>query len=231
MVKKLFIFLFTLLPFYLISQNNVKSCKVLVKTLQETYEGKCKKGLAHGKGIASGIDHYEGKFNKGLPHGKGTYTWQNGNCYVGSWDNGKRSGKGKFVSVLNNTKTILNGYWENNKYIGKNKPVDFKYRIYVGDVKLKYLHLNNLGNTIELSIRRYGNIINESIFDSEFVSDYGTIETNGSEIEFNNVIFPFKAIIQFTISYENIHSNITDFRYKFEIEIFKRGDGIVYIDL
>lgn len=228
---KYFIFLFALLPFYLISQDKGKSCKVLVKNLQEIYEGKCKKGLAHGQGIAVGIDRYKGKFIKGFPHGKGTYIWQNGNYYIGSWYNGKRSGKGKFVSILNNTETILDGYWENDQYLGKSKPVDFKYRIIIGDVRLTYLHLNKEGNNIELLIRRDGYQINDSIFDYGFISDYGTIQISGSELEFNHVTFPFKADIKFSVLYENIHSNVTDFRYIFEIEILQRGDGIVYIDL
>lgn len=44
------------------AQNN---CKVLVPEIDSIYTGKCKKGFAHGKGNAIGIDAYKGKFYKG----------------------------------------------------------------------------------------------------------------------------------------------------------------------
>ncbi|HEX5742262.1 MAG TPA: hypothetical protein VFY09_00005, partial [Flavobacteriaceae bacterium] len=44
-------------------------CKVLNDSINQSYAGKCKKGLAYGKGIAKGIDTYEGNFKNGLPHG------------------------------------------------------------------------------------------------------------------------------------------------------------------
>ncbi|WP_457618982.1 hypothetical protein [Lutibacter sp.] len=34
-------------------------CKVLKKGIQQHYLGKCKKGLAHGKGVAKGINTYK----------------------------------------------------------------------------------------------------------------------------------------------------------------------------
>jgi len=40
-------------------------CKVLKKEISSEYHGKCKKGLAHGKGKADGIDSYYGHFTKG----------------------------------------------------------------------------------------------------------------------------------------------------------------------
>ena len=37
-------------------------CKVIPDSLQGSYSGKCKDGLAHGKGIARGVDFYKGEF-------------------------------------------------------------------------------------------------------------------------------------------------------------------------
>ncbi|MFZ4859678.1 MAG: hypothetical protein ACOYL3_25175 [Desulfuromonadaceae bacterium] len=39
------------------------------------YSGDCVDGVAHGNGIARGIDEYVGEFNNGNIHGQGTYTW------------------------------------------------------------------------------------------------------------------------------------------------------------
>ena len=70
-----------------VSQENESkvNCKVLVDALSDKYEGRCKKGLAHGKGIATGIDTCEGKFKNGFPHGQGVYTWKNSDVYDGNW--------------------------------------------------------------------------------------------------------------------------------------------------
>lgn len=84
-------------------------CKVLVPEISENYDGKCKKGLAQGKGTASGIDNYVGRFVKGLPDGKGVYTWANGDKYDGYWDKGKRNGEGTFSFRINNKDSVFSG--------------------------------------------------------------------------------------------------------------------------
>jgi len=71
-----------------------KDCKVLYDGINESYSGSCKKGLAHGKGLAKGIDIYQGNFKKGLPHGQGMYTYSEGDSYSGSWKEGERNGFG-----------------------------------------------------------------------------------------------------------------------------------------
>jgi hypothetical protein len=62
-------------------------CKVTIADISGSYSGGCKKGLAHGKGIAQGKDRFEGQFIKGMPEGKGIYTWANGTYYDGQWKN------------------------------------------------------------------------------------------------------------------------------------------------
>lgn len=42
-----------------------------------------KKGKVYGQEKAFGIDTYVGDFRKGLPDAKGTYTWSNGDKYIG----------------------------------------------------------------------------------------------------------------------------------------------------
>ena len=75
-------------------------CSVLKPGIDSVYFGKCKKGLAHGKGNAIGVDSYIGRFANGLPDGQGTYTWANGDTYSGSWMAGKQHGEGVFVLKL-----------------------------------------------------------------------------------------------------------------------------------
>lgn len=71
-------------------------CKVLLKEIQEQYNGECKKGLAHGEGAAKGIDTYIGSFKKGFPHGYGVYTYNNGSNYIGNFTKGKKDGYGLY---------------------------------------------------------------------------------------------------------------------------------------
>ena len=115
-LKKLsLIFVFIAAGTFVYSQQN---CKVLMPKISGTYIGKCKKGLAHGKGKAVGISTYEGKFRKGLPNGYGIYTSSKGEIFEGNWKKGLRHGKGKFIYNTNNKDSLLVGIWQNDIYIG-----------------------------------------------------------------------------------------------------------------
>jgi hypothetical protein len=74
----LFLLFFSQPGVYRSNPATVEDCKVLLPALSGSYEGSCKKGVADGRGKASGTDAYEGEFRKGLPDGKGTCTWSNG---------------------------------------------------------------------------------------------------------------------------------------------------------
>jgi hypothetical protein len=65
-----------------------QTCAVADPKLQGHYQGDCQNGKAHGSGMAIGKDKYEGEFVQGLPQGKGTYTWADGESFVGSFDKG-----------------------------------------------------------------------------------------------------------------------------------------------
>lgn len=108
-----------LLTFSLVSAQD---CEVKLEEISGTYEGKCKKGLANGKGIAKGADTYEGTFKKGLPDGQGIYTFANGNVFTGEFDKGKKSGKGVMTFSTEDVPT-LEGYWLDDEYTGKDKKV------------------------------------------------------------------------------------------------------------
>lgn len=96
MKAKVAIILLSILLLNLFESYAQEQCKVLKPEIADKYSGKCKKGLAHGQGLAEGKDRYEGDFKNGLPHGKGKYTWASGEIYEGYWKEGKREGEGKF---------------------------------------------------------------------------------------------------------------------------------------
>ena len=93
--KALLIIAFIFAGICTVNSQDIKetsNCKVLLESIQGEYSGECVDGLAHGMGVAEGIDKYEGKFKEGLPSGKGKYTWENENYYEGKWKEGKRHG-------------------------------------------------------------------------------------------------------------------------------------------
>ncbi len=108
-VTSIFLFFLFSNPIVLFSQQK---CKVLMPAISESYDGKCKKGLANGKGIAKGIDTYEGRFSKGFPNGIGIYTWASGNEYVGEWDFGSRHGEGIYKFKYQGKDSIQAGIWK-----------------------------------------------------------------------------------------------------------------------
>ena len=77
-----------------------QQCKVLDPELQGFYEGKCKDGLAHGKGYARGSAEYEGEFRKGMKHGRGVKRWYWGDRYEGGFFEDRKDGQGMYVLSL-----------------------------------------------------------------------------------------------------------------------------------
>jgi hypothetical protein len=120
MKGRIIISLLLLLGFNAYGQTG--DCKVLIPNLAGTYSGECKKGLAHGNGVAQGIDRYEGNFFKGVPDGKGIYKWADGSSYDGEWKNGVREGIGRFVKG----DSVAAGYWKGDKYQGNVKLPNYK---------------------------------------------------------------------------------------------------------
>lgn len=102
----------------LAQQKNDADCKVLLKELFGAYEGDCKNGFAHGKGVAKGIDSYFGLFKEGLPSGKGVYTYQNGDVFVGTFKNGQKNGEGEFRYLVHGKDSVVTGVWKSNVYKG-----------------------------------------------------------------------------------------------------------------
>ena len=119
------------------------------------YSGKCKKGLAHGNGIASGVDIYEGHFKKGLPDGKGTYAWSTGEKYIGVFKAGLRNGEGVYIFMVDGNENALDGIWEEDQYVGKKLPKPkVTYQVNIDRYTLK--RVGNIKNRVLVDLFQNG---------------------------------------------------------------------------
>ena len=195
-------YLFIIIGIVLLSSsvgNYVKQdeCKVLKPRLSGEYSGKCRKGLAHGFGKATGQDQYIGNFKKGLPHGDGKYIWDSGEIYDGSWKNGMREGYGIYSFNINGQDTSLQGYWENDKYVGQ---YIYPYKtISLRQIKsVRYFKLDDVGDRIDIEFLQQGKA------DIEILSVLLYGNSGHSEVElpspvsFVDIQFPFEGRIFFT---------------------------------
>jgi len=163
--------------------------------LHGIYIGECKKGLAHGRGLAQGIDNYSGQFKNGWPDGKGTYKWENGEKYEGEWKSGFRNGFGVFSFKVNNRDSVLYGLWKDDRYIGpKPKPplIISKQNITKVD-----FHRNGVGSKVIIS---FGGVYQREIHNLTIVGDSGAEFSIGVETGYDIVEFPFHCKIMFTSS-------------------------------
>jgi hypothetical protein len=149
-MKKIVLLSIILCAFYFTSLSQTIDGPVLRKELAGKYEGSQKKGLAHGIGTAIGIDTYTGEFKKGLPEGEGVYTDNLGNVYKGSFHLGKKEGKGVFTPVQSSTEQLLTGYWEDDKYVGKEKIEPYLVSNKTGACNPR-IYAVGAGNKIEIS--------------------------------------------------------------------------------
>lgn len=119
-MKSLILLFFAVCCLQVSAQKQTSNCKVLSVKLQDSYVGECKNRLANGEGTARGVDTYEGKFKDGVPHGKGKYVYQDGSYYTGEFKNGLRHGEGTFHEMNKETATITSGklgLWKNDEFI------------------------------------------------------------------------------------------------------------------
>lgn len=176
-------------------EDDISNCKVLLESISESYQGDCKDGLAHGKGIAKGVDVYDGKFKKGLPQGSGTYTWANGDYYVGNWKEGLRDGKGELFTVISGKK--IKGIWKEGEFEKEIKDPDYKVIMTRGvtDVSISEV-IGSVPGTIEFVFFRDG-ITRSAVDDLTLEGNSGTLQMSTSYKEFNNVKFPFEGMVNF----------------------------------
>lgn len=201
-----------------------KNCKVLLPEIDSSYTGKCKKGLAHGKGTATGIDSYTGKFSNGWPHGRGTYIWANGDEYSGDWKEGKRSGEGKLILKLADRDSIIDGLWEDNRYLGP-KPVPPRVIAKSSIDRYTFKLTGGFKNRVLIDFLQNG--ARNTTITNLIISSSKGIETNlGHSIGYDYIEFP----VTIRVNYTTLNKfKAVEVQAIFEFEITDPGDWRVEI--
>lgn len=219
------IFSLILLSLFLTGIINAQAdCKVLKPEISLLYKGDCKKGLAHGYGIADGIDHYEGDFKKGLPNGYGIYVWSTGEEYEGSWVNGLRHGKGKYTFFFNERDTTQEGKWVKDEYKGMIVEKDYSVITRRNLDRYSFYRRGN-GNTIFVKLYQLGKI-NSSISNLTLSGNSGFPMDKSTIIGFDQVSYPFEGLIKYR-TWNKMHT--TRYDVVFEFKIIKPGDWVINI--
>lgn len=103
-----------------------------------SWSGNCVGGTANGSGILKFYKYrkpssiFEGVLKDGKCNGKGTYTWANGDKYVGEFKDDKRTGKGTYTHA-DGEKYV--GEWKDGKRNGKGTYTYADGGKYVGEWK------------------------------------------------------------------------------------------------
>ena len=171
-------------------------CKVLVPELVGSYTGKCKKGLAHGKGKAVGVDSYEGRFSKGLPDGSGKYTWADGRIFEGDWSNGEFDGKGTMTYPEELGDSVITGFWKAGKYIGKVLIPPYRIIAQRGVARYSISKINETNNGVRVGLFQAGNF-NSGIEDFSMACQSGTQFQSGRHFTLEDAIPPYTVSIRY----------------------------------
>lgn len=225
-MKTILIFLLSLIfvsgSLKLFSQE---SCKVLKPEIAAKYEGKCKNGLAHGRGIATGTDRYEGQFSKGLPNGSGKYTWLNGSVYNGEWSYGERNGIGRYTIKTVNGDSIQDGVWSNDEYMGP-KPLKPYVSYKTGIDRFSFKKNNTTKKRVLVDIYQNG-IRNRNISNFNMSTSSGSETKVGESVGYDYIIFPVTIKIRYTARNK---LNTISYEVQFEFEIYEPGDWTVELN-
>jgi hypothetical protein len=182
---------------YLTGLSQKPDGPVLKKELAGKYEGDMKKGVAHGKGTATGIDTYTGEFKKGLPDGEGVYTDSLGNVYKGSFHLGKRSGQGVLIPVRSSEGQPISGYWEDDKYVGRKKVEPYEISNKTGAVSPR-IYSAGPGNKIEISVM--DPVSSSYISANIFMIGQAVDRTTYGRYYYEDATFPIEFDIKYTCS-------------------------------
>lgn len=192
-ILSLLIIFSLVIPSLLSAQSD---CRVLMPEIDSIYEGKCKKGLAHGKGLAMGTDTYEGRFKKGWPDGKGIYTWKNGDIYEGDFLDGVKEGEGKFSYKINGQDTTLVGIWKEDVYIGP-KPKNPKVKQTTSIDRHNFRKNSDAQNRVLIDFYQNGGR-NHGITDLLITADSGYEFELGHSKGFKDMAFPVTMLVKYT---------------------------------
>jgi hypothetical protein len=194
-------------------------CEVLVPELAGEYEGECRRGLAHGQGIARGTDTYEGQFRNGLPHGDGTYTWASGDVYEGRWRRGQRHGIGTMTSMRDGRPVVVEGVWSSGELKEEIGDAGTGYTV-VSMRRIDAVRALQIGEgaSVVFKILRAGVPMNYT--DLTYTGSSGQPRILNQEIRFENVTFPFRASMRYTVP-----NKLRNDQFQCELEILIEEPG------
>jgi len=192
-----------------------KECQVLKPEISGIYTGKCKKGLAHGKGLAVGTDTYEGRFSKGLPAGRGTYTWADGRVFIGEFSDGIIEGNGTMTYPTARGDSIVTGIWKDDTYYGPIPIPPYKIDRSLSVVRWSIKKINDMGAGVRIGIFLGGNY-NVGITDFSMASDTGEQITLGSRYGIQNAVVPYKVYLKYR-TWNHLRTQQHDVIFEFTI--------------
>lgn len=207
--------------------ESTDECDVLLDRINESYAGECKKGLAHGDGLAIGRDRYEGEFKKGYPDGYGVCLYENKSKYEGYWSKGLIDGKGTmYLTSPDKKDSVLTGYWKRGNYIGEyDKLHNVNFTQNVSKVKFKYV--SDKKNRVEVRLQRGGNRISS-------VTYFDLTSATGASIRlvqyggiFDDLEFPFEGKVRYTVPTILGGSQVTG---RVEFQVLKPGHWVCTIE-
>lgn len=214
MDRKIF-YVLGIITIALLSVKNLqaqKECTVIDTMLQGNYDGRCKRGMAHGYGVAEGKCKYEGYFKKGKKEKEGKYYFQDGGVYEGEFEDDMMHGKGK---LTDSNGQVISGYWKFGEYVGEERERFIGYKIYTkANVEPRISKVGDAPN-INWDVRStyvQGEIIPRIV---EYTS--GTIANSGDLI---NVSFPVKVKIEYQVPNK---TNTFNVNVILEFEIYEKG--------
>lgn len=189
-----------------------------------SYKGKCKNGLAHGKGNAQGTDHYIGRFSKGWPDGKGTYTWANGDEYSGQFVLGKRHGEGTLLLKIQKGDSVLAGLWGEDIYLGP-KPERPKVINMFNVDRYRFQYDSDILNRVLIDFFQNGSR-NLGIENLMLATSSGTHTSRGRQVGFQSIFYPVEIKVSYT-TWNKMHTQ--QYNVSFVFEISEPGDWVVTI--
>lgn len=219
MVTRLFLIVVFILSSNVFAQQS--DCKVTIPGISGSYSGDCKNGLAHGKGIAQGVDHYEGQFIKGKPDGKGIYKWANGTSYEGQFKNGMKEGKGKIVYK----DSTVTGFWKEDKYLGEKLIAPYKIIRSMSVARSSITKSADFPNGVKIKILQGGS-------DNKEIEDFSLSFSSGDEYHIGdtygiqNIFLPLDIKIMYR-SWNQLHT--AQYNVEFEFTIYDPGAWTVVL--
>lgn len=201
-------------------------CEVLKKDIVGEYEGGCKKGLAHGKGKASGENIYEGTFKKGLPNGKGYILYSDGGKYIGNWKNGVRNGEGKYMINIDGKDSIQEGIWKKGKYVGKKAVKQFKVTKKISVSRYRIKKVGDGMDRVTIKVRYKGQALKNAL--GNVVVNSGTRENYSGYVVFKNInLYPFNCDMRYVVPSTLGTASVN---VEFSFKILAKGEWVVELN-